>query len=119
MGMFRGTTFNDGDEMVCVGQCVGGCGKTYEMRVPLQNWIQRLAGGHIQDCFPDMPTEWREFLQSNTCPTCWNTIFGTDDPVNMPEYVREIGEYDEPSEPSPAGDDFVGFLRSLLPQPGN
>ena len=112
--MFRGTTYTDGGDAVYVGPCVMGCGRTFEVRVPVSQHIRRLQGAHAQDAYPDLELGWREFLISNSCPHCWKELFGGDEEVTTPDCVREIGA--EPSEPE--GDDFVGFLRSLLPQPG-
>lgn len=34
---------------------------------------------YIQDIFPDMPVGDRELFISNTCDTCWKSMFGTDE----------------------------------------
>ena len=33
----------------------------------------------IQDIFPDMPIDQREFLITGTHPECWDSIFGEDE----------------------------------------
>lgn len=116
--MFRGTTYTDGDSAVYVGECVGGCGKTFEIRQPVANHIRRLQGAHAQDAYPDLELGWREFLISNTCPHCWNDLFGGDDEIITPDCVREIGGDEEPEPLAREEDGFSVFLRSLLPQPG-
>lgn len=35
-------------------------------------------GGHIQDRFPDMDVQKREFIKSGYCPDCQKTLFGTE-----------------------------------------
>lgn len=34
--------------------------------------------GHIQDRFPDMDVQKREFIKSGYCPDCQKTLFGTE-----------------------------------------
>lgn len=35
-------------------------------------------GGHIQDRFPDMDEQKREFIKSGYCPDCQKALFGTE-----------------------------------------
>lgn len=35
-------------------------------------------GGHIQDGFPDMDVQKREFIKSGYCPDCQKALFGTE-----------------------------------------
>lgn len=116
--MFRGTTYTEGNEAVYVGPCVGGCGKTFEVRQPIENHIRRLRGAHAQDAYPELGTDWREFLISNTCPHCWQELFGGDDEIVTPDCIREIEPEPEPEPLAAEEDGFGAFLRSLLPQPG-
>lgn len=55
------------------------CGTTETYMLPLRNTIAWRSGMLIQDAFPDMPAEDREFLISGLCPKCWNKLFGSID----------------------------------------
>lgn len=51
------------------------CGTTKTYKLPLHNTIAWRGGMLIQDAFPDLPAEDREFLISGLCPECWNKLF--------------------------------------------
>ena len=54
-------------------------------------------GGHIQDRFPDMDVQKREFIKSGYCPDCQKTLFGTE--YDRSDFIRvddiENGEVPE------------------------
>lgn len=58
------------------------CGRgTYlRMTEEEENQCRKYAcfGGHIQDRFPDMDVQKREFIKSGYCPDCQKTLFGTE-----------------------------------------
>lgn len=58
------------------------CGqKTYlRMTEEEENQWRKYAcfGGHIQDRFPDMDEQKREFIKSGYCPDCQKALFGTE-----------------------------------------
>ena len=58
------------------------CGqKTYlRMTEEEENQWRKYAcfGGHIQDRFPDMDVQKREFIKSGYCPDCQKALFGTE-----------------------------------------
>lgn len=54
-------------------------GETYEMDLPIkQEDLDRYLNneGYIQDIFPNLPPEQREFIMSGITPEKWNEIFG-------------------------------------------
>jgi len=54
-------------------------GETYEMDLPIQQEDldkYESHGGYIQDVFPNLPPEQREFIMSGITPEKWNAIFG-------------------------------------------
>lgn len=53
------------------------CGTTKTYMLPLHNTIAWRSGMLIQDAFPDLPAEDREFLISGLCPECWNELFSS------------------------------------------
>ena len=58
------------------------CGqKTYlRMTEEEENQWRKYAcfGGHIQDRFPDMDEQKREYIKSGYCPDCQKALFGTE-----------------------------------------
>lgn len=61
--------------MIIVDNCVF-CGNEYEVAVKSTEWFNYINGALVQDAFPDLSTEDREFLISSICPTCQSKIFG-------------------------------------------
>lgn len=55
------------------------CGTTKVYMLPLRNTIAWRGGMLIQEAFPDLPAEDREFLISGLCPECWNKLFSSTD----------------------------------------
>lgn len=51
-------------------------GKPYSVIVPAAGLFQYNQGAKIQDAFPHMSNEDREFLMSGYSPEGWNLIFG-------------------------------------------
>lgn len=56
------------------------CGRRTYLRMTEENqWRKYVCfGGHIQDRFPDMDVQKREFIKSGYCPDCQKTLFGTE-----------------------------------------
>ena len=57
------------------------CGqKTYLRMTEEENQWRKYAcfGGTIQDRFPDMDVQKREFIKSGYCPDCQKALFGTE-----------------------------------------
>lgn len=56
-------------------------GKTHEMTLAVDpNDMAKLAAGYlIQDCFPYLSAEEREFIKSGITPQEWEDAFGEDD----------------------------------------
>lgn len=59
------------------------CHKTHTIgTVPISGLIAYLRDGvHVQNAFPTLSSDDREFFISRTCPTCWARIF----PPNLSE----------------------------------
>ena len=64
-------------------------------------------GGHIQDRFPDMDVQKREFIKSGYCPDCQKTLFGTEydrsdfimvDDIENGEVPEEVKKFLEAAE---------------------
>lgn len=65
-----------GDGMVRVtGTCVV-TGKEHSVEVPDARMILYQCGAHVQDAFPELPTDEREFLISGISPEGWKRAFG-------------------------------------------
>ena len=58
------------------------CGQKASLRMTEEeeNQWRKYAcfGGHIQDRFPDMDVQKREFIKSGYCPDCQKALFGTE-----------------------------------------
>ena len=57
------------------------CGRRTYLRMTEEEnqWRKYVCfGGHIQDRFPDMDVQKREFIKSGYCPDCQKTLFGTE-----------------------------------------
>lgn len=57
------------------------CGRRTYLRMTEEEnqWRKYICfGGHIQDRFPDMDVQKREFIKSGYCPDCQKTLFGTE-----------------------------------------
>ena len=56
------------------------CRESYIVPISEQeylNWIKK--GAFIQDEFPELDSNERELLISQTCGNCWNKIFNIDE----------------------------------------
>ena len=56
------------------GRCVV-TGKTHSVTVPAEGLFRYHQGAHLQDAFPDVPAEDREFLKSGISPEGWKRTF--------------------------------------------
>ncbi len=55
------------------------CKNEYQKMFPADGYRRYQAGEKVQNCFPHMSTDDREFLITGTCPTCWGLTFGGED----------------------------------------
>lgn len=55
------------------------CGKPQEVIVDDAALRKFRAGSFVQDCFPTLPPEQREFLLSGICGKCWDELFSKED----------------------------------------
>lgn len=73
-------------------------GKVHVADLPVTaEQIKRFAAGaHVQDAFPDIPPEWREFFTTGVTPAEWKAEFGKvrsgpyDGPEIEPVAIREV-----------------------------
>lgn len=61
--------------MTLVDKCVF-CGKEFSVEVREEDFFAWEMGGLVQECFPYLSADEREFLISRICPTCWKKTFG-------------------------------------------
>ena len=54
------------------------CKKEYQKMFPADGFLRYMAGKKVQDCFPEMSADDREFLITGICPECWDKHFGED-----------------------------------------
>jgi hypothetical protein len=54
-------------------------GKPYSVTVPADGLYQYHQGKHIQDAFPNLSADDREFLMSGYSPEGWNLVFGSEE----------------------------------------
>jgi hypothetical protein len=57
----------------------GLCGEASLLVVSRAAYVSWVAGGLIQDAFPDMPRDEREQLKTGTHPACWDAMLGDPD----------------------------------------
>lgn len=55
------------------------CGAEYSVMVNPEDIIRWQSGEYIQDCMGYLSAAERELLISQTCDSCWNNMFGSDD----------------------------------------
>ena len=55
------------------------CHKFVEIKMPVEGYKKYIEGALVQDAFPEMRVEDREFLISGICEDCQNDIFGEND----------------------------------------
>ena len=64
---------------VCVVVSCPFCGKGHEVEVNEQDYWDWEDGTLAQDAFTYLPADEREILITGICPTCWESMFGSDD----------------------------------------
>lgn len=53
------------------------CHEKIEVKVPTSGYrAWRYGGQHIQDAMPTVSADYRELLISQTCPACWEKMWG-------------------------------------------
>ena len=72
-------TTNNATNHVIVFRTCPFCKKEQRKEYPIEGYARFMQGAHVQDCFPDMTPDDREFLITGICPTCWDLTFGGDD----------------------------------------
>lgn len=66
----------NGDKVLITGHCVV-TGKPVAITVPLKGYIAYYEEGKfIQDAFPDLPANTREYMVSGCSPEGWEKLYG-------------------------------------------
>lgn len=68
----------DGDKMTISKKC-SVTGRAYRVQCSAKAWDQWKAGACIQDAFPDLNAEQREFIMIGTTPAEWNKLFPSEE----------------------------------------
>lgn len=71
-------------EICVVTQCPF-CGRGNEVEVNEVDYWDWQDGVLAQDAFPYLSADEREMLISGICPTCWDTMFGSDEEPDIDE----------------------------------
>lgn len=50
------------------------CGVLQRKEFPIEGYMKYEAGHLVQDCFPEMSADDREFLITGICPKCWKSM---------------------------------------------
>ncbi len=67
-------------------ECSANCvvtGQPYAVTVSTAGLLAYRGGALMQNCFPDLPAEEREFLISGTSPDGWKEIFPSKDAIDQ------------------------------------
>lgn len=67
------------------------CGKVNEVNVKFEDYLRWQEGALIEDAFPYLSVDEKEFLLSGMCPECWDKecwepMFEEDDSTDWEEY---------------------------------
>lgn len=82
-------------DMITVSATCPFCGRTTEVEVPFDGFVDWNEGVSIQDAMPRISAEVREVLISGICPKCQAKIFSSDDyeEEDVDECERESLEF--------------------------
>ena len=69
----------DYDSAVIVITACPFCGKAHEVLVNEEDYLNWDDGELVQNAFPYLSADEREMLISGICPTCWDSMFGSDE----------------------------------------
>lgn len=61
------------DVIACYKHCPI-CGVEQRKEFPIEGYMKYKAGHLVQDCFPEMSADDREFLITGICPKCWDSM---------------------------------------------
>ena len=56
------------------GPCIS-CSQPQTVQVKIAELARYRNGGYVQDCFPHLGADEREFLVSGICGKCWDSMF--------------------------------------------
>ena len=65
------------DTVLIKGNCIV-TGKPYEVKTENKCFIDYMNGALLQDAFPNLSIDDREFLKTGYSPEGWNQIFGEE-----------------------------------------
>ena len=86
-------TFNHHNQTVTVNRLCIVTKKPYEVTVPMKGYNSWISGMLIQNAFPELSLEDREFLISSTSPEGWAILF--EDEEKPDKYEDEHFEHDD------------------------
>lgn len=66
------------EKIIYIHPCVN-CQKNHMIEIPFSGFQKYKRGACVQDAFPDVDLNTREFLVSGICPNCMETIFSEDE----------------------------------------
>lgn len=69
-----------------------GHGDIAEFEVKPQDYVDWVRGKHVQDAFPYLTADDREWLVSRYCPKCWEEMLPPEEEEDEDEYVYMLGE---------------------------
>ena len=55
------------------------CRVVQRKEFPIEGYIKYEGGHPVQDCFPEMSADDREFLITGICPKCWDSMNTEED----------------------------------------
>lgn len=66
------------EKIIYIHPCVN-CQKNHMIEIPFSGFQKYKRGACVQDAFPDVDLNTREFLVSGICPNCIETLFSEDE----------------------------------------
>lgn len=66
------------------------CKTEYKKEFPVDGYRRYRNGEKVQDCFPEMSADDREFLITGICQKCWDKVFRNPAP-SVNKKRRELG----------------------------
>lgn len=118
-----GTHSNVPNSVFIVGPCAR-CTREYKIFYPINKINEALMmyqeGKLIQECFPDMNADSREFLISGICPECWKIIFPPENDESLSnvmdiDCLEEFEEVDDFTAIDEEDFDDIYFLPTEIP----
>ena len=78
--------------MVNITVCCIHCDSIHNVEVESSGYAQWIQGIHIQKAMPNLSTDKRELLISQTCNECWDRMFSEDDDADKIPFDQDPGD---------------------------